>query len=136
MFCLNLKNLKSNHHLIFLPFFRDLESIQFWSVNHVCQVCKLYFLGWTEIPKCPKLWTIFLFGRFWWQRKCSACCFFKIYVFVNHYTRNRILLQFLEAKSPCDKKIFKIFLYLFSYFFQKITQLILEKLPQFRNGWS
>ena len=36
-------NLKSNHHLLFLAIFLDLKMIQFWSVNYVCQVCKLYF---------------------------------------------------------------------------------------------
>ena len=35
------KNIKSNH-LLRLAIFPDLEMIQFWSVNYVCQVCKLY----------------------------------------------------------------------------------------------
>ena len=30
------KNLKSNHHLLFLVIFNDLDTIQCWSVNYVC----------------------------------------------------------------------------------------------------
>ena len=37
------KNPKSNHHLLFLAIFPDLEMLQFLSVNYICQVCKLYF---------------------------------------------------------------------------------------------
>ena len=37
------KNLKSNHNLFFLAIFPDLAMIQFWSVNDICLVCKLYF---------------------------------------------------------------------------------------------
>ena len=36
------KNLKSNHPL-FLAIFPDLVMLQFWSVNHICQVRKLCF---------------------------------------------------------------------------------------------
>ena len=36
------KNLKSHHHLLFPAIFPDLEIIQFWSLNYVCKVCKLY----------------------------------------------------------------------------------------------
>ena len=36
------KNLKSNH-LLFLTIFPDLGMLQFWSVNYICQVRKLYF---------------------------------------------------------------------------------------------
>ena len=37
------KNPKPNHHLLFLAIFPNLEMLQFWSVNYICQVCKLYF---------------------------------------------------------------------------------------------
>ena len=37
------KNLKSKHHLLILAIFPDLEMLQFWSVNYICQVCELYF---------------------------------------------------------------------------------------------
>ena len=37
------KNIKSNHYLLFLPIFPDLEKLQFWSVNYICQVRKLCF---------------------------------------------------------------------------------------------
>ena len=36
-------NPKSNHHLLFLAIFPDMEIWQIWSVNYICQVCKLYF---------------------------------------------------------------------------------------------
>ena len=41
-----------------------------------------------------------------------------------------VFLYSWEAKNPCfyDEKLFKIFLYLCIYFFQKTAQLILEKL--------
>ena len=29
-------------YLLFLAIFPDLKMLQFWSVNYVCQVCKLY----------------------------------------------------------------------------------------------
>ena len=29
--------------LLFLAIFPDLEMLKFWSVNYICQVCKLYF---------------------------------------------------------------------------------------------
>ena len=37
------KNPKFNHHLPFLAIFPDLEMLQFWSVNYICQVYNLYF---------------------------------------------------------------------------------------------
>ena len=54
------KNLKSNHHLLFLALFSDLEMIEFWFVNYIGQVCKLYFLG----EHVQNFRTIFLFGCF------------------------------------------------------------------------
>ena len=41
------KKLKYNYHLLVLAIFPGLDIIQFWSVNYMCQVCKLYnlFLG-------------------------------------------------------------------------------------------
>ena len=35
------KNRKFNYHLLFLAIFPDLEKLQFWSVNYICQICKL-----------------------------------------------------------------------------------------------
>ena len=37
------KNPTSNHHLLFLGTFPQLEMLQFCSVNYICQIWKLYF---------------------------------------------------------------------------------------------
>ena len=44
------KKPKSKYHLFVLIAIPDLDIIQFWSVNFMCQVCKLYNLLWT-FPK-------------------------------------------------------------------------------------
>ena len=36
---------KSNHYLLFSAIFPNLEMLQFWSVNYICQVRKLYFIA-------------------------------------------------------------------------------------------
>ena len=36
----------------------------------------------------------------------------------------------------CDEKLFKIFLYLWIYFVQKIAELVPEKYPLLGKGWS
>ena len=53
-------------------------------------------------------------------------------------TQKCIFVYFLEAEIPCfvNENSFKIFLNLCIYFVQKLAQLILEKLPRLRNGWS
>ena len=48
------KKRNSNHYLLLLVIFHDLEMIQFWPVNHICLVYKLKFSLWT----CPKFWVI------------------------------------------------------------------------------
>ena len=40
------KKLKSNYDLLVLVLFPIPEITQFWSVNYMCRVCKLYFLFW------------------------------------------------------------------------------------------
>ena len=62
MFCLRVfgiavyNNHKSNHHLLVLAIFPGQEMIQFWSVEYIFQICKLYFLS----GICLKFWTMFL----------------------------------------------------------------------------
>lgn len=54
------KKHKSNYDLLALVIFPNLEIIQFWSVNYMSQVYKLYFLFWTFL----KAWAIFMFQYF------------------------------------------------------------------------
>ena len=46
-------------NLHFPAIFSVLEMLKCWSINYICQVCKLYIF-WT----CPKFWTIFMFECF------------------------------------------------------------------------
>ena len=43
--------------LLFLAVFPDLEMLQFWSVNYICLVCKLYYNFGQYLYEC--FWTIF-----------------------------------------------------------------------------
>ena len=54
------KKRKSIYHLLVLVIFSDLDIIQFWSVNYMCQVCKLYNLFGTY----PKVLAVFNFSVF------------------------------------------------------------------------
>ena len=49
---------KRKHYLCYykLAIFINLEMTQFWSVNYICQVCKLKLLFRT----CLKFWTMFI----------------------------------------------------------------------------
>ena len=44
------KRRKSKYHPLVLVIFLDLDIMQVWFVNYMCQVCKLYNLFWT-FPK-------------------------------------------------------------------------------------
>ena len=50
------KKLKSNHYLLLLAIFPDLEMTKFWSVSYICQLCKLNLLFWTY----PEFWAMIL----------------------------------------------------------------------------
>ena len=65
------ENHNSNHNLLVLALFPDLEVMQFWSINYVCQICNLHLLFWT----CPKFSTIFIFAVFREQKNFSAFSF-------------------------------------------------------------
>ena len=67
--------------------------LKFWSVNYICQICKLYF--WT----CPKFWTIFTFECLVNTEGVLLLALVK-YMLCSHFTQNCILLYFLEAKNP------------------------------------
>ena len=54
------KKRKSNYHLLVLVTFPDLDIIQFWSVNYMYQISKLYILEWTF----PKFLVIFKLSVF------------------------------------------------------------------------
>ena len=65
-------------NLLFLAIFPDLEMLKFWSVNYICQFCKLYFyFGYVRIYLALVK-----------------------YMLCSHFTENCILLYFLEAKNP------------------------------------
>ena len=108
------KEFKFDHHLLFLVIFSDLQMIQFWSVNYVCQVCKLYLL--------------FRFSKFWVK---TAYFQLLLNIHCSHCTQKYIFLYFLETKNPCflTKNCSKsphICVFILS---KKTAQLIIEKLP-------
>ena len=50
-------------------------------------------------------------------------------------TGNFLLFGTFE-KLFCDEKLFKVLLYLYVYFVQKIAEVVLKILPLLANGWS
>ena len=81
------KNPKSNHHLLFLVIFLDLEMLQFWSVNYT------FILDMSSNLDNIYIW-VFLVN-------CESVLLlaFVKYMLYRHCTENCIYLYFLEAKS-------------------------------------
>ena len=69
--------------------------LQFWSVNYICQVCKLYFC----------FGQVRNFGHYIWvflvNSESVLLLAFVKYMLYSHFTQNCIFLYFLEAKNPC-----------------------------------
>ena len=115
---------------------------QFWSVNYICQVCKLHFY-------CGYVWNfvqylyLSAYSKQWKWPKFSFCTCYMLY---SHFTQNCIFLYFLEAKNPCfvTKNCSKFSYICVIYFVQKnstidftktfITQewLVVESWPTLR----
>ena len=120
MFCLRVfgigvySNHKSNHHLLVLVIFPGQEMIQFWSVEYIFQICKLYLLS----GICLKFWTMFLSECFDWNVNVSY--FQHLLNILYSYCRwNCFFWYFFLGGWKllfCDEKIFKIFRYLCTYF--------------------
>ena len=69
--------------------------LKFWSVNYICQVCKLYFyFGHVQILDNIYIW-VFLVNIESVLRLALVQ-----YKLCSHFTQNCILLYFLEAKNP------------------------------------
>ena len=112
---------KSSYHLLVLVIFLDLNIMKFWSVNCMWQVCKLSSLN------------IFLYTV-----RVQLLAFVK-YIYhsiIANLLENGFLVLFDWKPLFCDKKLFKIFLYLCIYFVQKIAELVLARLSLLGNGWS
>ena len=56
---------------LFLAIFPDLEMLQFWSVNYICQVCKLYFY-FRRVRNFGQYLYLSVFSK---QRKCPTFSF-------------------------------------------------------------
>ena len=81
--------------LLFLAKFPDLEILKFWSVNYICQICKLYFyFGLVQNLDNICIW-VFLVNI----ESVLLLALVK-YMLCSHFTKNCILLYFLEAKNP------------------------------------
>ena len=114
------KNPKSNHHLLFLAIFPDMEM--FWSVNYIWQVCNYTFiLDMSSILDNIYIW-VFLVN----SESILLLAFVK-YMLCRHFTENCIFCTFWSLKIlVLWQKIVQIFSYLCNYFVQKTAQLILK----------
>ena len=101
---------KSNHYLVLLVIFHDLEMTQVLSVNYFCLVYKLKFLFWTY----PKFWAIF--------KTDLKPLYLELY----------FLLLFGDCGSLFFDKKFSKILYLCFLFIQNTAELVPEKLPILR----
>ena len=81
------KNLKSNHYLLFLAIFPDMEMLQFWSVNYTFILDTSEILG--NIYIC-----VFLLNR-----KSVLLLDFVKYMLYSHFTQNCIFCTFWRLKS-------------------------------------
>ena len=106
-------NLKSNHRLLFLAIFPDLEILQFWSENYTFQVCKLYFcLG--HVQNFGHYLYLSVFSK---QYKCPKFSFVK-YVLYSHCTENCIFFgTFWRLKTLVLWRKFFHNLLIFAYLF-------------------
>ena len=71
--------------------------LKFWSVNYICQVCKLYFckLYMSEILDNIYIWVFSI------NSESALLLALVKYMLCSHFTQNCIFLYFLEAKNPC-----------------------------------
>ena len=90
------KNLKSNHHLLFLAVFPNLEMLQFSSVNYICQVSKLLFY-FGQVRHFGQYLYFRVFSKQW---KYPTFSFVK-YMLFSHCSENCIFMYFLKAENPC-----------------------------------
>ena len=77
-----------------------MEILQFWSVNFIRQVCKLYFY-FGDARNFGQYLYLSVFSK---ESNCPSFTFFK-YMLYSHFTRNSFFFLFflyiLEAKNPC-----------------------------------
>ena len=106
--------------------------LKFWSVNHICQVCKLYFYF-----GCVQHFGQYLYLSVFNEQESVLLSALVKYMLYSHCTENCIYLYSLESKSPCFlmKNWSKSSLCLRIYFAHKTAQLILEKPALLRNDW-
>ena len=105
------KNLKSNHHLLFLAIFPDLEMLQFWFVNYKWQFCKLfYILDMSEILDNIYVW-VFLVNS-----KSVLILSFVKYTLYSHCTQN-CSFAILGGWKPlfCDKNLQNLLIFAYSF---------------------
>ena len=70
--------------------------LKFWSVNYICQVCKLYFyFDMSEILDNIYIWVFSI------NSESVLLLALVKYMLCSHFTQNCIFLYFLEAKNPC-----------------------------------
>ena len=82
--------------LLFLAIFPDLEMLQFWTVNYICQVCKSYFY----------FGHVRNFGQHFYlsvlvNSESVLLLTFVKYMLHSHCPQNCIALYFLLVKNPC-----------------------------------
>ena len=131
-----LKNLKSNHHLLFAAIFPDLKMLQFWFVYYIRQFCKLfYFLDMSEILDNIYIWVLLL------NSKSILLLSFVKYTLYSHCTQNCIFYIFGgQNLLLCDKNLQYLLIIAHSFspkssrnFYRKIsiTQelLVIESFP-------
>ena len=110
--------------LLLLAIFPDFEMLKFWSVNYICQVCKLYFY-FGHARNFVQYLYLSVFSK---HGKCPTFSFSQIYVVQPFYSKLYFVVIFGGKKSLfCDEKLLKIFFYLCIYFVQKTVQLISQK---------
>ena len=109
-----------DYALLLLKIFLDLEMTQFWSVDYICEVCKLKLLFWT----CPNVCAIFVFIGSYLQFLLnifyhrSTVIVFGIDLFDTFWRSWKLL--FFEVN------IFKVFLYLCFFTQDPVTSVSQE----------
>ena len=92
------KNLKPNHHLLFLANFHDLEMIKFWSVNFVCQVSKSYFC-FSHFQNFGQYLYLSVFSKQWSVLLCPTKCSAFVKLRCSHCTQNYSFCTFWKLKT-------------------------------------
>ena len=79
--------------LVFLAIFPVLEMLKFWSVNYICQVCKLYFyFDMSEILDNVYIWVFSI------NSECVLLLALVKYMLCSHFSQNCIFCTFWRLK--------------------------------------